>query len=143
MKYYLAYGSNLNIEQMKHRCPDAKRVGSAELHGYRLAFRGHRMGVLTIEPDSESSIPVGIWTISDDDEISLDFYEGFPRLYRKEIFTVQLNGETIEAIIYIMNEGRPISAPSDYYLEAVSTGYKDFRFELFPLMGALADTKAI
>lgn len=141
MKYYLAYGSNLNVGQMKHRCPDAKRVGSAELSGYRLSFRGRRMGVLTIEPDSESSVPVGIWAISDDDEISLDFYEGFPRLYRKETFTVQLNGETIEAIIYIMNEGLPISAPSDYYLEAVSDGYRDFRFELFPLMEALADTR--
>ena len=143
MKYYLAYGSNLNIGQMEHRCPDAKIVGITELPGYRLAFRGRRMGVLTIEPGPERTVPVGIWKISDDDERNLDFYEGFPRLYRKETFTVQLNGKPIEAIIYIMNEGRPISAPSDYYLEAVADGYKDFCFELFPLMGALADAKAI
>lgn len=24
---YLAYGSNLNLEQMRYRCPDAKVVG--------------------------------------------------------------------------------------------------------------------
>ena len=26
MKLYVAYGSNLNKEQMSHRCPDAKPV---------------------------------------------------------------------------------------------------------------------
>ena len=34
--YYLAYGSNLNVEQMKKRCPDAVVVGTAVLDGYRL-----------------------------------------------------------------------------------------------------------
>lgn len=29
MKYYVAYGSNLNREQMAHRCPDAKLVEQA------------------------------------------------------------------------------------------------------------------
>jgi len=26
-KYYIAYGSNLSVAQMAHRCPDAKVVG--------------------------------------------------------------------------------------------------------------------
>ena len=32
-KYYIAYGSNLNVEQMRYRCPDAKVVGTAEING--------------------------------------------------------------------------------------------------------------
>ena len=28
-KYYIAYGSNLNVEQMRYRCPDAKIVGTS------------------------------------------------------------------------------------------------------------------
>ena len=32
-KYYIAYGSNLNISQMKTRCPDAKIVGKTKLEG--------------------------------------------------------------------------------------------------------------
>ena len=39
-KLYLAYGSNLNLGQMAHRCPDSKVAGKAELPGYRLLFRG-------------------------------------------------------------------------------------------------------
>ncbi len=27
MKYYIAYGSNLSVEQMAHRCPDARIAG--------------------------------------------------------------------------------------------------------------------
>jgi hypothetical protein len=37
---YLAYGSNLNLEQMAYRCPNAKALGGTKLNGYRLLFRG-------------------------------------------------------------------------------------------------------
>ena len=32
-KYYIAYGSNLSVEQMADRCPDAKIAGQAVLAG--------------------------------------------------------------------------------------------------------------
>ena len=35
-RYYIAYGSNLSVEQMKHRTPDAKIVGTAVLCGLSL-----------------------------------------------------------------------------------------------------------
>lgn len=33
-KYYLAYGSNLNIRKMALRCPTAKPVGTAVIKDY-------------------------------------------------------------------------------------------------------------
>ena len=39
-KYYIAYGSNLSVEQMAYRCPDAKIAGQAVLAGWELLFRG-------------------------------------------------------------------------------------------------------
>ena len=30
-RYYIAYGSNLNIGQMQWRCPDARIIGTAEM----------------------------------------------------------------------------------------------------------------
>ena len=45
MKYYLAYGSNLNKEQMQKRCPGAVPVGTMTLKGFELKFKGP----LTIE----------------------------------------------------------------------------------------------
>ena len=33
-KYYLAYGSNLNVAQMQFRCPDAVVAGTAVIPDY-------------------------------------------------------------------------------------------------------------
>lgn len=38
-KYYLAYGSNLNVEQMKRRCPNAIKIGATYINDYKLEFR--------------------------------------------------------------------------------------------------------
>ena len=61
--YYLAYGSNLNVEQMTNRCPGAKRVGSFYLNGYRLVFRG----VADFEKDTDSKLALGLWEITEKD----------------------------------------------------------------------------
>ena len=39
-KLYIAYGSNLNLEQMKFRCPTAKLVGKGTIENYELQFKG-------------------------------------------------------------------------------------------------------
>ena len=39
-KLYIAYGSNLNLNQMSMRCPEAMPVGTAMLDGWQLTFRG-------------------------------------------------------------------------------------------------------
>ena len=39
MKLYLAYGSNLNKQQMRLRCPDAVPVTTAAVQDYQLVFR--------------------------------------------------------------------------------------------------------
>ena len=43
-RYYFAYGSNMNLEQMKYRCPAAEVVENVRLEDYRLAFRGRAPG---------------------------------------------------------------------------------------------------
>ena len=47
---YFAYGSNMNVNQMAFRCPDAEVVDTVRLEGYRLAFcmNGGGNGVATI-----------------------------------------------------------------------------------------------
>lgn len=85
MKYYIAYGSNLNLEQMKMRCPDSKLLGIGTIRDYGLLFRGSpKSAVATIEPLAGSRVPVGIFEISDWDEKYLDRYEGYPHLYYKD-----------------------------------------------------------
>ena len=43
-RYYIAYGSNLNIPQMRMRCPGARIIGTSVIEGYRLLFKGSRTG---------------------------------------------------------------------------------------------------
>ena len=55
-RYYFAYGSNMNLEQMKYRCPAAEVVENVRLENYRLAFRGRAPGngVATVLPEKGS-----------------------------------------------------------------------------------------
>ena len=58
-RYYIAYGSNLNVEQMKRRCPSARIVGTSEIQNYELLFKGSKTGYyLTIEPKEGESADV-------------------------------------------------------------------------------------
>ena len=82
MKNYIAYGSNMDEEQMKFRCPDSKLVGTGKIKNFRLMFKGSLSGnYATIEPEKNFEVPVLIWKISAADEKKLDRYEGFPNFY--------------------------------------------------------------
>ena len=134
---YLAYGSNLNLQQMSHRCPTAKVVGATEIHGYRLLFRGgHDCAVATIEPEVGMSVPALVWAVTEADVAALDRYEGFPYLYRKETLTVELGGKPIEAMVYIMNDGRPLGMPSCFYYSVIREGYISANFDIDTLKEA-------
>lgn len=125
-KYYFAYGSNLNLEQIKHRCKDAIKVGSVILKGYELEFRYY----LTIKENKNSDVPLGIFKISSDDELNLDVYEGYPHFYRKEKLSIDFNDEKITGIIYIMNKNtRNVMPPNQTYLNTCLKGYQDFDFD--------------
>lgn len=134
MKYYIAYGSNLNVGQMGWRCPDAVPVGTAFIKDYTLRFRGSMTGsYLTIEPEEGSKVPVGIWKVSAEDERHLDRYEGFPNFYYKKDFILDVdNGREVKSMkcfAYIMTEGREEGTPSLMYMRTCLAGYKDFGFD--------------
>ena len=38
-RYYIAYGSNLNVKQMKFRCPTARIIGTSVIKDYELLFK--------------------------------------------------------------------------------------------------------
>lgn len=123
-KLYIAYGSNMNEGQMSFRCPTAKIVGKSIIKNYELLFRGRKhSAVATIEPKRGSEVPVLLWEICPDDERALDRYEGYPNLYIKKNFEVKLNGHTVSAMAYIMNDGYSIGIPSLTYTEIIHEGY--------------------
>lgn len=135
-KKYLAYGSNLNVPQMRRRCPGATILGTAELKGWELLFRGSRTGsYLTIEEKEGGAVPVAVWDVTPEDEERLDRYEGFPRFYYKKEMKVRVKGirtgrrRTVTAFVYIMHEDRPAGIPSDFYMDVCREGYDTFYFD--------------
>ncbi len=147
-KYYIAYGSNLNVSQMKHRCPNAKILGTAMLEGWQLLFKGSKTGsYLTIEEKEGGRVPVAIWEITPEDEKALDRYEGYPHFYYKRELKVKYEGyfsgrhRTRTAMVYIMHEDRPLGLPSYSYLSICEVGYHFFRFDVNYLNGAIYRSK--
>ena len=135
-RYYLAYGSNLNIAQMQFRCPDAVIVGTAVIPDYELLFKGSLTGAyLTIKPKQGSQVPVGVWEVSLADELRLDRYEGFPNFYYKKDIRLPVadirTGKTKlhDGFVYIMHEDRKLGIPTDMYVRTCIEGYRDFGFD--------------
>ena len=92
-RYYIAYGSNLNIRQMRIRCPHARVIGTAVINDYELLFKGSRTGAyLTIEPKEGGEVPVAVWEVTESDEAALDRYEGYPVFYYKKEMELDIRG---------------------------------------------------
>ena len=143
-KYYLAYGSNLNIPQMQYRCPEARIIGTAVIEGYRLLFKGSKTGsYLTIEKAEGYEVPVGVWEVSERDERNLDRYEGYPTFYYKKEMQLKVKGIRTGRIydsncfVYIMHEDHPIGIPSNFYIRVCAEGYRAFGFNTAKLIEAL------
>ena len=117
---YIAYGSNINLEQMAFRCPHSKVVGTSEIKDFELEFRG----VATIVPKENASVPVLIWELDERDLSTLNQYEGWPRLYRQEKMEFELKGKTFEGMAYLMNYGK-ITPPSQEYYNTILRGYRE------------------
>ena len=115
---YFAYGSNINLNQMAVRCPDAKVVEPAVLENYELLFRGNgsSFGVATIAPKEGSQVQGLLWKITPYCEMSLDIYEGYPRLYEKQAITLcTKSGKQVQAIMTHEKERLPTMPTRSYY----------------------------
>jgi len=118
---YFAYGSNLNLFQMKRRCKDSIFLKKINLKDFRLTFRS-KYRAADIEPKKNSIVPGGLFDISKSDEKKLDVYEDYPILYRKFYFTHY--GKKV--MTYTMVKKTPFRFPTERYLNVVKRGYKYF-----------------
>ena len=123
-RLYFAYGSNINVEQMEYRCPDACIVGPVAVENYELLFR--RGGFATIMPCESGKVHGLLWSLTPECERSLDHYEGYPRFYDKRTVTVRDGlGRELSVMAYIMDERfREPMLPSAAYYNGILEGYK-------------------
>ena len=134
-RYYIAYGSNLNIRQMRMRCQSARIIGTSEIPDNELLFK------------EGSRVPVAAWEVSAEDELALDRYEGFPTFYYKKEMLLPIKGIRSGKIrmrnifVYIMHEDRPFGLPSRFYTSTCMEGYKSFGFDSRYLVEAIKNSR--
>ncbi|MBD1153713.1 gamma-glutamylcyclotransferase [Pelagibacterales bacterium SAG-MED23] len=133
---YFAYGSNLNLFQMKRRCKDSVFLKKYELKDYRLNFRS-KYRAADIEKSKNSLVPGALFEISKSDEKKLDVYEDYPILYKKLYFTYY--NKTV--MTYIMVNKTEFRYPTERYLNVVKRGYKDCKLDTKYLKIALQPVK--
>ena len=147
-RYVVAYGSNLNLERMRQRCPSCKVVGTSVIEGYRLLFKMSLTGAYaTIEQDANSVVPVVVYHISREDELRLDRFEGCPSYYYKKELMLPItrnNGTTMKELkpcaVYILHEHRLLGEPAVDYFRLLDEGYARHGFDQQILDKGLADS---
>lgn len=138
-RLYVAYGSNLNLYQMKFRCPTARLVGTGIIKDHELQFKGRKDSAFaTIAPSEGGTVPVAVWELQPRDEKALDRYEGYPSHYFKQDIPVEMkNGETVNGMVYIMDLRQDFGIPSPGYVQTVSEGYHNCRLDTAVLKNAV------
>jgi gamma-glutamylcyclotransferase (GGCT)/AIG2-like uncharacterized protein YtfP len=114
---YAAYGTNLDPDQMRERCPHSPSRGAGWLVGWRLTFGGEDLGwegaLATVVEDAGDQVFVMVYDVPEHDEAALDAWEGADSgLYSKIRVRVQtLAGEEL-CWLYVLDgyEGGLLSA---------------------------------
>lgn len=128
MKYF-AYGSNMNFEQMRKRCPDSKFLKRVYLEDYRFIYDKGCDWWRTCGNITKSKGGIvwgGLFEISDDDLKNLDEYEQYAKgLYDRKTFKLKDEDEEMtKAISYF--RGTEVEAdPCEEYQNVVLQGAKD------------------
>jgi hypothetical protein len=135
---YFAFGSNLDPEQMRQRCPAHRQIGVAVLRDHKLVFpifsESWDGGVASLQLSHGNDVWGVLHELGEEDLRALDACEGFRgpgdphNLYERQHVWVELvrpeDGSVprrVKAEAYLAHTANP-SAPSRRYMEAVQRG---------------------
>lgn len=113
-------------------------------------FKGSKTcSYLTIEEAEGYEVPVAVWQVSEQDEKSLDRYEGYPTFYYKKEIHLKVKGIKSgkiydrDCFVYIMHEDHELGIPSGYYCRVCADGYRSFGFNIAKLIEAYNFSKEV
>jgi hypothetical protein len=117
MPLYFAYGSNMDLEAMRARCPASKPVSIARLARHRFFVTAD--GYASVARNPRESVWGLLWDLALADVPALDRYESLHTgLYGKTIQPVLTDRGPRRAMLYIARSTRP-GAPKPGYLDNV------------------------
>lgn len=140
---YFAYGSNLDYDQMRERCPTARFFARATLPRYDLVFRGASMrwggAVASLRASKTRNTSGILYVMRPADLNALDRFEGHPRYYRRRLRTVvDEHGTRWPAHVYFLPAKRaPQGMPGREYLAVMATAYGEHGFDVRALKRAV------
>lgn len=116
-----AYGSNMDPDQFRERCPNSQAFGIAVLHDFHWCIT--ERGVASVRPHPGGRVFGVLLRLTAKDEARLDLCEGVDAgIYRRGILPVEMaNGEVVEALVYIA-EDVGFGMPRPGYLDRVLAG---------------------
>lgn len=146
--HYFAYGSNMSIQRMKQRLVPYKSRQLAILKDYELQFnkinrKVSGAGFANIMPMQNARVEGVLYEIDEAGIKILDGFEGFPHRYSREILPVEVNGEYIDAQVYIAQVAetarnlKPEIVYLQYLLDAKDLLSADYYFKLESLRATL------
>ena len=94
--YYFAFGSNMSKEQMKKRCPNAKKIGKAVLHNHKIGFTRNsktwNCGTADILVSPGDEVWGVLYSITEEELQKLDIHEGVHQnAHKRSLLTVELH----------------------------------------------------
>ena len=127
--YYFAYGSNMNHEQMKKRCPSGKFITRALLSGYKYVYDGYsssgKGAVSNIIKSANDAVWGGLFEINEDNLAALDCYEGHPISYQRQEIEINDEANKIYKAWVYLRTGKKKGEPSEKYRSVVFEGAKN------------------
>jgi gamma-glutamylcyclotransferase (GGCT)/AIG2-like uncharacterized protein YtfP len=132
---YFAYGSNLDLDQMRDRCPDSELVGMGALPAHRLDFTAYanrwQGGVADVVQDQAHTVWGLIYRLSSQDLQLLDEFESYPTGYDRRQVQIHLphQAQPLEPVwVYQVVRKQHFIAPHPQYLGIIRTAADQWDF---------------
>ncbi len=127
--FYFAYGSNMNLDQMRERRVSYENSRRALLRDYKLGFtktsKRYNAGVADIVESRDDVVEGVLYEVTEEGMATLDKFEGVNQnTYKRMKVMVQLeDGEKLEAITYkVVSAEEPFIPPSKEYMNKIIKG---------------------
>lgn len=119
---YFAYGSNMDVDQLKGLCPSAEVLGAGVLKGYRLGFTiyssGWGGGAADVVPEPGREVWGIAYVMDTKDLDQLDSKEGCPDHYGRVELLVHVSGtEYRDVWVYEAAQKRSFVPPKRQYIK--------------------------
>ena len=106
MRFYFAYGANMDVAGMARRCPEALALGPARLDDRRFAIV--HPGYATVIAAKGSCVHGVLWRLGSRDLVALDAFENIASgLYLRADMQIRQAARSLRALTYFVREPRP------------------------------------